>query len=75
MGGWNLPESKWANPYPVTRYGLDEALSRYRTHICARIASDPSMYDLNELRGKTLGCWCAPNRCHGDILIDLLSME
>lgn len=21
-----------------------------------------------ELRGKVLGCWCAPEPCHGDIL-------
>jgi hypothetical protein len=21
-----------------------------------------------ELRGKILGCWCAPKRCHGDTL-------
>ena len=23
---------------------------------------------LSELRGKTLGCWCAPEPCHGDVL-------
>lgn len=21
-----------------------------------------------ELRGKTLGCWCSPEACHGDVL-------
>lgn len=21
-----------------------------------------------ELRGKVLGCWCAPHACHGDVL-------
>lgn len=25
----------------------------------------------NELKGKVLGCWCAPQRCHGDILAKL----
>lgn len=24
-----------------------------------------------ELRGKTLGCWCAPRACHGDILLEI----
>lgn len=24
-----------------------------------------------ELRGKVLGCWCAPQACHGDILARL----
>lgn len=27
--------------------------------------------DLHELKGKTLGCWCAPQACHGDILMKL----
>lgn len=75
MGGWDLPDSKWANPYPVTKYGRDEALSRYRTYICAKIANNPAIYDLDELRGKTLGCWCAPDPCHGDILRDLLGTQ
>jgi len=26
---------------------------------------------LPELLGKTLGCWCSPSRCHGDVLIKL----
>lgn len=24
-----------------------------------------------ELRGKILGCWCAPRRCHGDTLAEI----
>jgi hypothetical protein len=23
-----------------------------------------------ELKGKILGCWCAPQACHGDILVE-----
>lgn len=26
---------------------------------------------VHELRGKTLGCWCAPRACHGRCLADL----
>jgi len=28
-------------------------------------------WDLNELTGHTLGCWCKPGLCHGDIWIKL----
>lgn len=28
--------------------------------------------DLHELRGKTLGCWCHPEPCHGDVLCRLV---
>lgn len=27
---------------------------------------------LEELKGKTLGCFCKPLACHGDVLIDLV---
>src|SRR5689334_3152024 len=29
------------------------------------------MAALPELRGKDLVCWCAPEECHGDVLIEL----
>ena len=25
------------------------------------------------VKGKRLGCWCKPNKCHGDIIIKLLN--
>jgi hypothetical protein len=29
--------------------------------------------DLHELKGgKILGCWCKPQACHGDVLLELL---
>jgi len=30
-----------------------------------------SLEALPELRGKDLGCWCAPENCHGDVLLAL----
>ena len=29
--------------------------------------------DLHELKGKTLGCFCKPKSCHGDILVELVN--
>lgn len=59
--------SKWRNPYSVKKYGLKTALKMYRDHV---INSD--LYNcLEELENKELGCWCKPNQCHGDILIEL----
>jgi hypothetical protein len=35
-----------------------------------------SLHDrLDELRGKVLGCWCYPQRCHGDYLAAKLEAE
>ena len=71
QGGWNLKSSKWANPFPVKTHGLSNSLTLYKEYITKRIDEDPITYDLNELRGKRLGCWC-DNRCHGDILVELI---
>ena len=26
------------------------------------------LIEIKKLKGKTLGCWCAPNDCHGRII-------
>lgn len=64
---YNLEESKWANPYSLEFYNREEALSLYETYV-----RQSELYNqLDELEGKTLGCWCAPKLCHGDVLIKL----
>lgn len=30
------------------------------------------MHEIPLLAGKTLGCWCKPNPCHGDVLVKLV---
>lgn len=73
----NLPRSRWANPFRIT-YDSPEArasaITQYRTHIHKFIAD--KKVNLDELRGKTLVCWCAdhdnPKPCHGDVLLELL---
>lgn len=66
-GGWNLPQSKWHNPFTVKEHGT-AACALYETYIRA----SPLIHDIEELRGKILGCWCSPNMCHGDILCKIL---
>ncbi len=62
--------SKWANPYSVKRYGRDKALELYEEHI----RKTPELYNnLFELKDNILGCWCKPEPCHGDILIELIN--
>jgi hypothetical protein len=71
--------SKWGNPFSHKdgtlaefRVGSrDEAVDAYRDWI----ATQPDLLaDLPELRGKVLGCWCAPQRCHGDVLVELANV-
>ena len=69
MGGWKLGKSKWFNPFTVRACGSARAaVAKYKVYILSR----PDLLEcLSELDGKTLGCWCAPAPCHGDVLVEL----
>ena len=64
--------SKWANPFPVGEdYTYEESLKLYRQHVM----ESGLVNDLNELRGKTLGCWCVTDtcaKCHAVVLAQML---
>ena len=48
----------------------DEAIDSYRDWI---LKQPQLLKDLHELKGKTLGCFCKPKSCHGDILVELVN--
>ncbi len=58
--------SKWGNPFEIGKDGTrKEVIEKYAEWI----KTQPQLLaDLHELRGKTLGCWCSPSACHGDVL-------
>ncbi|CUG86523.1 Hypothetical protein, putative [Bodo saltans] len=63
--------SKWGNPFTQgSGMTLEERIHAYE----AMVRSSPElMAALVELEGATqLGCWCAPNPCHGNVLVRLL---
>lgn len=61
--------SKFGNPYQIGPDGnRAEVLAKYEIWL----RNQPHlMAALPELRGKVLGCYCKPLRCHGDILARL----
>lgn len=70
MKSFSLPQSKWHNPFKTGIDGTkEEVLIKYRNHV---LQSPELMGSLDELSGLTLGCWCKPESCHGDVLVDLL---
>lgn len=59
-------ESKFEVVYVAT---AKEAVARYKADLWESIKSGQlSLERLASLAGKTLGCWCAPACCHGDVL-------
>lgn len=73
--------SRWGNPYthkagtgapwPVddreTAIRLYEEWLRSQPELMAAVKK--------ELKGKTLGCWCKPLDCHGDVLLRIANEE
>ena len=61
--------SKWGNPFVIGRDGnRDEVVRKYLYYI---LEDQNLLNDLDEIKGKNLGCYCAPQLCHGDVLIVL----
>ena len=64
----------FGNPY----HGGDKskAIARFRTYFYARVARDPEFRArVLALRGKRLGCHCAPRPCHGMIIVNWLKEQ
>lgn len=60
--------SKWGNPFAIGPDSRAVVIEKYRAWI---VTQPELMAALDELRGKTLGCWCSPQACHGDVLVEL----
>lgn len=62
--------SKWGNPFIIDEDGTRfEVIQKYQ----AWIQTEPDLIAEAkvELKGKVLGCFCAPSPCHGDILLEI----
>ncbi len=64
--------SKWGNPFVIGKDGTrEEVILKYKEYILNRPDLMNSLY---ELKDKTLGCYCKPLPCHGDVLIELIEL-
>ena len=70
-GRHGMKESPWHNPFKVTKDTTNEqAVSKYRDYL---LASPYLLARIEELRGKLLVCWCYPEPCHGNVLVEFLN--
>lgn len=60
--------SKYGNPFPIEKYGIDEALRLYSIYFDEQVVN--CKIDFTQLIGKNLCCWCRLDQpCHADILL------
>ena len=57
-----LQASKWANPYKIQKpVDRETVVLLYKRHL-----QGSGLFNcIDELKGKTLGCWCSPKLSHG----------
>lgn len=56
--------SPWGNPFSIGRDGnRDTVIEKFRTEILPEL-------DVADLRGRDLVCFCAPKKCHADLLLE-----
>jgi hypothetical protein len=80
--------TKWGNPFShlpnsaahIRVKNREEAVEAYREWLLGTnyrgVLQEQRQWILDNLpilKGKTLGCFCAPKSCHGDVLRELLN--
>lgn len=66
--------SKWGNPFTIGKDGSrEEVIAKYRRWLLGQPALVAAAR--TELRGCDLVCWCAPLRCHAEVLRAVVSGE
>jgi hypothetical protein len=61
--------TKWGNPFVIGRDGTrEQVVEKYRGWLGNNAEL---LAALPELRGQSLVCWCAPDPCHADVLLEL----
>ena len=74
MPRFGLAQSLYANPYRIGVDGdRDEVVEKYRQWVLTGQDTLARWIraHVHELQSKRLGCWCAPERCHGEVLAEM----
>jgi len=66
--------TKWGNPFVIGKDGdREEVVRKYREWI----QTQPALIRMaqRELRGRDLLCFCSPEACHGDVLLEIANQK
>jgi Domain of unknown function (DUF4326) len=65
----------YGNPFPIGKDGQEACVARYEEWLYAPEQAALREQATSELRGRDLVCWCAPETCHADILLELVNQD
>lgn len=62
--------SLFGNPFVIGKDGTrEEVIDKYCEWFHKELKDDFFAQQVRDLSGKTLGCYCKPEACHGDIIV------
>ena len=65
--------SIFGNPFSVKEYGREGCIQKFREYFYKRIKEDVKFKEaVLKFKDKTLGCFCKPLACHGDVIKEYL---
>ena len=67
-----LPGSIWGNPFKLIN---KDPISRFKCILdfYVHVTHSDLFFEIYQLCDTTMGCWCNPQICHGDVLIFLIN--
>lgn len=68
--------TKYGNPFKLKKdggeYTRSESVEAFREYWYADEQAELRAHARAELKGETLGCYCKPKACHGDVIVEYL---
>lgn len=76
IDGKRYPEksSRFANPFKIDKlHTREDVIVLYRDWLLQTLKQYPFLEkEFRSLKGKNLGCWCFPEKCHADVILEIL---
>ena len=68
--------SIFSNPFKIGKDGdRNKVLKKYRKYMIENLDNNTLLQrELLKLKNKNLGCWCFPEPCHANILLELIEL-
>jgi hypothetical protein len=68
--------SKFGNPFKIGPYTREQAIEKFKDYFYRKILIEPEFRkEVEKLRGFSLGCYCKPEACHGDVIAQYLDWK
>lgn len=67
-------KSMFCNPFKVGKDGTrEEVIKKYKKYLIEKLKNNSNFRkEFIKLKDKNLGCWCHPEKCHGDVILKIL---